>query len=200
MLPLYQRDLMTDSGYKVIVVAGAAFVSYAIARFFLDKTGKQSESASNASGEGMNAVSFTATNASMATARLTLFDSYDINGTKNQGLTVSQNAPFFARDIATRPKTLKVIEIRSGANQTQASAPFRWVCRDANGDESASSVMPTVSPMQAQPNITGVSFGKGAVIDGHCYMDYPVAPNTSVTITAFYNEGIEPKTKKRKKK
>jgi len=67
----------------------------------------------------------------------------------------------------------------------QAEAPFKMNCKDANGNASVQQFIPLISSSQFQKGITSVDMG-GMVLDGECYMEYTMYPNSKVAIVVYY--------------
>lgn len=67
----------------------------------------------------------------------------------------------------------------------QAEAPFKMNCKDANGNASVQQFIPLISSAQFQKGITSVDMG-GMVLDGECFMEYTMYPNSKVAIVVYY--------------
>jgi hypothetical protein len=69
----------------------------------------------------------------------------------------------------------------------QAEAPFKMTCKDASGDSSTKQYTPLISSQQYQGGITSVDF-RGTILDGECYMQYTMFPNSKVAIVLYYED------------
>jgi len=58
-------------------------------------------------------------------------------------------------------------------------------CKDANGNASIQQFIPLISSSQFQKGITSVDMG-GMVLDGECFMEYTMYPNSKVAIVVYY--------------
>jgi len=67
----------------------------------------------------------------------------------------------------------------------QAEAPFKMNCKDANGNASVQQFIPLISSTQFQKGITSVDMG-GMVLNGECFMEYTMYPNSKVAIVVYY--------------
>jgi hypothetical protein len=60
-------------------------------------------------------------------------------------------------------------------------------CKDANGNASLQQFIPMTSSTQFQSGITSVDMD-GQVLDGECFMEYTMYPNTKVSIVLYYKD------------
>lgn len=130
-------------------------------------------------------VSFTITNTSNSTENVTLFNSYQ-TAFSNPKISITPSISEFNRFIATEPKKVTSIEIRTQHNQ-QANAPITVMCKDASGLMNSSYLYPLISAFQSQKGITTVQ-PQNLVLDGTCYLVYPVGANQTVTLLLRYDE------------
>lgn len=73
----------------------------------------------------------------------------------------------------------------SSPQYNQAEAPFKMNCKDANGNASVQQFIPLTSSTQFQKGIASVDMA-GMVLDGECYMEYTMYPNSKVAIVVYY--------------
>lgn len=75
--------------------------------------------------------------------------------------------------------------IPSGFNQSEA--PFRMNCKDASGNAAQTQYIPMISSTQFQKGITSVNMD-GVILDGECFMEYTMYPNSKVAIIVHYED------------
>lgn len=69
----------------------------------------------------------------------------------------------------------------------QAEAPFKMNCLDASGNSSQQQFIPLISSRQYQKGITTVKMN-GTILDGGCFMEYTMFPNSKVSIVVYYED------------
>lgn len=179
--------MKSDQILKILLTVGGGIL---IGKFLADrflKNEKRAYDNSKLSGQKADKRAlFTLTNNTANTQSIRLFDTR--GGSGNSNLKVSGNLEFFTRDITGKPKKLKTIEFRSvSGNAKQVEQPFQMVCKDASGNEQVNQMLPLESSMQMQKGMTGVSF-PDFILDGECYMNYSVLPNSSLHIVVYYQD------------
>lgn len=141
-------------------------------------------------GSPMNkVVSITLRNNTASQQTQNLFNGFtnDMNpnvGTSIMGSSLSE----FNKSLLSEPIQVTQIEVKaSGANQsTQSQNTITKVCKDASGVSNTDFYYPMVSPNQFQSGITIVQ-PPNLILDGGCFLQYPVEANTTVNIILRYN-------------
>lgn len=96
-------------------------------------------------------------------------------------------APILAPPLVTPPPVAPILTPLTTPAYNQAEAPFKMNCKDANGNASLQQFIPMISTTQFQKGITSVDMG-GRVLDGECFMEYTMYPNSKVAIVLFYED------------
>jgi hypothetical protein len=143
----------------------------------------------NATGSvaGADEVQFILTNNTPQPQTVTLFDAS--GGQMNNSVSISSpvlpSVEFFNKSLTQEPKALNYMYINSN-NKGQTTKVITKKCRDANGNVTQSVLTPTISPMQAQSNVVTINTS-GVILDGKCFFEYQLEPNSSVTWTLNYS-------------
>ena len=88
--------------------------------------------------------------------------------------------------IVTPPSGV-AIPVVATPKYNQAEAPFKMNCKDASGNASQQQYTPLISSTQFQAGITTVDMGE-AILDGECYMEYTMYPNSKLAIVVYYQD------------
>lgn len=130
---------------------------------------------------------FTIVNNSGVIKNIKLFNIYDNNNV--EGITTKPSMKFFNNTLINNPKKIK--EIRINANgiyaQIQATQIITKICKEANGDSTTESYNPMVATNQYQGGMTSIK-PNNLILDGICYLEYQIQPNTTVTLIVDYEE------------
>ena len=151
---------------------------------------KNEEEQENFLGSPMNkVVSITLKNNTATQQGQNLFNGFtnDMNpnvGTSIMGSSLSE----FNKSLLSEPIKVNQIEVKAtGANQaTQSQNTITKVCKDASGVSSTDFYYPMLSTGQFQSGITIVQ-PPNLILDGECFLQYPVEANTTVTIILRYD-------------
>lgn len=172
--------------YKYLSYASLGLLGFALYKLYKE-TKKPTEAKSGFSGVSDEQIMFMLTNNTKTPQTAYLFNGY--NNQNNPNVGVVGNLAFFNRELTNQPKVVKKIEFRAmGASATnQAEAPFKMNCLDANGNSVTNQYLPMVSPNQYQGGITSVDMND-LILNGECYMEYTVNPNSRVNVVVYYNE------------
>jgi len=135
-------------------------------------------------------VQFILTNNTPQPQTVTLFDAS--SGQMNNSVSVTSpvlpSVEFFNKSLTQEPKALNYMYINSN-NKGQTTKVITKKCRDANGNVTQSVLTPTISPMQAQSNVVTINTS-GVILDGKCFFEYQLEPNSSVTWTLNYSTSV----------
>jgi len=168
------------------VAAGVGYLIYKK----IKNTSARNKSVSfvNATGSAnQDEVQFILTNNTPQPQTVTLFDAS--GGQMNNSVSISSpvlpSVDFFNKSLTQEPKALNYMYINSN-NKGQTTKVITKKCRDANGNVTQSVLTPTISPMQAQSNVVTINTS-GVILDGKCFFEYQLEPNSSVTWTLNYS-------------
>lgn len=178
-------EAILGKNWKIIL--GTALVG-SLAYLLLRKS--EDEEQENFLGSPMNkVVSITLRNNTATQQSQNLFNGFtnDMNpnvGTSIMGSSLSE----FNKSLLSEPIQVTQIEVKaSGANQsTQSQNTITKVCKDASGVSNTDFYYPMVSPNQFQSGITIVQ-PPNLILDGGCFLQYPVEANTTVNVILRYN-------------
>jgi len=130
-------------------------------------------------------VQFTLTNRTQSQQQVNLFNARSIDdGTGNPLVGISPSMGAFNRSLDAEPKKVLDISVRT-ANNMQANTPINKVCIDASGSSSSDSWIPQISVNQFQLGMVSIQ-PSNLVLDGSCYLNYTVGPNTTVSLIVTY--------------
>lgn len=134
-------------------------------------------------------VHFTITNNTNQEQKFTLFKAFSNFNNPNVGI-IATNASinFFNNTLLNEPKLVKAIEIISNSPnaQSQVTRVITKRCKDASGNADSVPYIPMVSTAQFQGNMTVVT-PENLILDGICYLEYTINPNTIVTMNMIYD-------------
>lgn len=142
---------------------------------------------------------FTITNKGKVSQTISLFNIYKLNQNHNE-ISINPSMKFFNTTLLNDPKKVLSIKIRvnnSPYAQTQATEVITKVCKDATGNSSTENYYPMVSVNQFQGNMTEVN-PEDLILDGICYLDYTIQPETTVTMIIEYKTQYRSGKKRRK--
>jgi hypothetical protein len=188
----------------LITIASVVGVSLLI-RYAIKKRNETTEKKSNLVDDMMEKMGkpinqFTITNNSRVSPQtISLFNIYKLNQNNND-VSIKPSMKFFNTTLLNDPKKVKSIKIivnKSDFAQSQATEVITKVCKDASGNSSTENYYPMVDVNQFQGNITEVK-PQNLILDGICYLDYTIQPNTTVTMIIEYKTQYR-SGKKRKK-
>lgn len=175
---------------KIILgLTAAAGIGYLIYKKIKNNNSRnKSASFVNATGSAnQDEVQFILTNNTPQPQTVTLFDAS--GGQMNNSVSISSpvlpSIDFFNKSLTQEPKSLNYMYINSN-NKGQTTKVITKKCRDANGNVIQSVLTPTISPMQAQSNVVTINTS-GVILDGKCFFEYQLEPNSSVTWTLNYS-------------
>lgn len=105
-------------------------------------------------------------------------------GTSIMGSSLSE----FNKSLLSEPIKVNQIEVKAtGTNQaTQSQNTITKVCKDASGVSNTDFYYPMLSTGQFQSGITIVQ-PPNLILDGTCFLQYPVEANTTVNIILRYD-------------
>ncbi len=133
-------------------------------------------------------VQFTITNNTNQEQTFSLFKAFSNLNNPNVGI-IATNASirFFNRTLLNEPKLVTMIEIISNSPnaQSQVTRVITKKCKDASGNANSVPYIPLVSTAQFQGNMTFVK-PDNLILDGVCYLQYSINPNTIVTMNVSY--------------
>jgi len=165
----------------------AASVGYLIYKKLKSKSNVGFLNATGSASTNPDEVQFILTNNTPQPQTVTLFDAS--GGQMNNSVSISSpvlpSVEFFNKSLTQEPKALNYMYINSN-NKGQTTKVITKKCRDANGNVTQSILSPTISPMQAQSNVVTINTS-GVILDGKCFFEYQLEPNSSVTWTLNYS-------------
>lgn len=159
-----------------------------IAYLLLRKKGDEKTSSFLGSPFGKT-VQFTLTNNTSTEQQTTLFDAFTDTSNPNVGIQpINMSNSQFNRSLLSEPIKINLIEVRAtGVNATvQSQNLITKICKDASGTSNTEYYYPMVSPNQFQGGITTVA-PNNLILDGTCYLQYSIAPNSVVTLVFRYD-------------
>src|ERR1035437_3745865 len=180
------KDFLKSNWGLVLMASVGVLVVYDIFKTPAPvKAEKKAEEKSGFDGTESKIIQFTLTNNTGSEQRFPLFKS--IGGGVNPNVGINPSMSFFNQTLAREPKLVKAMEFRSinPNGQAQVTKLISKVCKDANGEESKTNYFPMVSVNQYQGNITVVQ-PDNLILDGECYLEYTLNPNTIVSLTMVY--------------
>lgn len=130
---------------------------------------------------------FTITNKSKVAQTISLFNIYKLNNDYKE-VSIKPSMKFFNTTLLNDPKkvtSIKIIVNKSDYAQSQATEVITKVCKDASGNSITENYYPMVSINQYQGNMTEVK-PQNLILDGICYLDYTIQPDTTVTMIIEY--------------
>lgn len=181
------KDFLKNNWGLVLMASVGVLVVYDIFKTSTPvKIEKKAEEKSGFDGTESKIVQFTLTNNTGSEQRFPLFKS--IGGGVNPNVGIMPSMSFFNQTLAREPKLVKAMEFRSinPNGQAQVTKLISKVCKDASGEESKTNYFPMVSVNQYQGNITVVQ-PDNLILDGECYLEYTLNPNTIVSLTMVYD-------------
>lgn len=89
-------------------------------------------------------------------------------------------------EVLNIPKQVGNIRIRS-SNVNQIESPITYKCQTPTGTGNSQIINPRVSPTQAQSNVVDAPVSN-ILLDGRCFFEYTILPNTEVTWSISYND------------
>jgi hypothetical protein len=107
---------------------------------------------------------FTIKNQTGTQQMIHLFDSYE--NYVNSNVSISPSMQQFNQFLPRQPLSLETIQVES-KQEMQTNQPFTKICKDANGNESKESLIPMISPYQAQSKNTVLKVNN-VLLDGKC--------------------------------
>lgn len=151
---------------------------------------KKEEEQENFLGSPMNkVVSITLKNNTATQQSQNLFNAFTDFTNPNVGTSImGSSLSEFNKSLLSEPIKVNQIEVKAtGANQaTQSQNTITKVCKDASGVESTDFYYPMLSTSQFQSGITIVQ-PPNLILDGGCFLQYPVEANTTVNIILRYD-------------
>ncbi len=169
-----------------LIIGAAAVGTLAYLLLKNKKSEKKSEFLGSPIGK---TVQFTLTNNTSTEQETTLFNSFTNSSNPNVGVQAPNSSlPEFNRSLLSEPIRINSIEVRAnGTNASvQSQKPITKVCKDASGNSDTEFFYPMVSANQVQGGITTVQ-PSNLILDGTCFLKYPVAPNSVVTLVFNYD-------------
>ena len=171
---------MTKDLKNILIGVGAGIVAViAYKRFFSDK-----KKSNFVTGNKFQVMSFRLTNNSNQMETAILFNSF--NNVPQKAVSITPSMQTFNNYLPTQPMKVLSLEVR-GANNAQASVPFTRICTDASGLQEQEQYVPMLSAYQAQAGIVTVE-PQNLVLNGTCYLTYPLLPNSSVNLLMRYQQ------------
>lgn len=171
---------MTSDLKNILLGIGAGALAVLAYRHF--KKPKKSNFVTG--GSGFRVASFRITNNSNQMEVANLFNAF--NNVPQKAVSITPSMQTFNNYLPTQPMKILSIEVR-GANNTQASVPFTKICTDASGSQTQEQYVPMVSAYQVQAGIVTVE-PQNLVLNGTCYLTYPMLPNSSVNLLIRYEQ------------
>lgn len=158
--------------------------------YLLLKDKKEEEDKSGFLGSPTNkVVTMTLSNNTGSQQTQTLFNAFTDTNNPLVGVSISGSSlSEFNKSLLSEPIRINQIEVRAtGANQSvQSQNIITKVCKDASGVSDTDFYNPYVSPNQFQSGITIVQ-PNNLVLNGVCFLQYPVEANTSVSLIFRYD-------------
>jgi hypothetical protein len=175
----------------LITIASVIGVSLLI-KYAIKKRNEAAENKSNLVDDMLDKMGkpinqFTITNNSKVAQTISLFNIYKLNQ-DNREISINPSMKFFNTTLLNDPKkvlSIKILVNRSPFAQSQATEIITKVCKDASGNGSTENYYPMVSVNQFQGNMTEVK-PEDLILDGICYLDYTIQPETTVTMIIEY--------------
>jgi hypothetical protein len=190
---------------KNILIAIASIVGVSLLmKYAIKKRNEANENKSNLVDDMIDKMGkpinqFTITNNGKVAQTISLFNIYKLNQNQNE-ISINPSMKFFNTTLLNDPKkvlSIKILVNRSPFAQSQATEIITKVCKDASGNGSTENYYPMVNVNQFQGNMTEVT-PEDLILDGICYLDYTIQPDTTVTMIIEYKTQYR-SGKKRKK-
>lgn len=198
------RNVLIAFGTVAALVGGWQIGKFIRQKIDERKSSDGDENKSGFGGKGVKTLVYTITNPTNQKQDVFLFASRSMR--KNPNVAITPSVGFFNRQIQSQPVEVKAIEFRSlggtppaaaqnpnqpanvgvvSTGSAQVQQPFVIKCKDASGHSETKVIYPLESPMQFQKGITGVT-PEGLILDGECFMKYPMLPKSKVSIVLYY--------------
>jgi len=163
----------------------------------------KNEEKSGFNDDGIKVAQFDLINNTSIQQKINLFDAF--GGSSNPNVEVSPSFNFMNNSIRSNPKYVNSFNINVTTKNTskengtltgltptivtltsnQTSMPITKICQDASGNGSTQVFYPIISEFQFRENIATFNT-KDLVLDGNCYLNYTINPNTIVRLTMNY--------------